>query len=198
MLCSLFNPDVWFCGFVFLVVSHIAQAGLSSLFQWAVILNNSWFEWIKHESSVVYIKMKQLIQTLYFSIIKSMIGKYVTYAMQFISVIIFSRLFTPEEFGLFSVIFSIVVFFQVIAEGGVGPAIISLTEISNKTINSIFTLICTFAVVTSLILYCCTPLLSAFFHSPRINELSFLSVVMVFFIPLQSFLCHFFSGKNVS
>jgi PST family polysaccharide transporter len=52
---------------------------------------------------------------------------------------VLSRILTPNDFGIVAVMNVFFLFFQMLAEMGIGPAIIQNKKLSNSDVNSIFT-----------------------------------------------------------
>ncbi|GHA72962.1 oligosaccharide flippase family protein [Cognatilysobacter bugurensis] len=75
---------------------------------------------------------------LYGAIARSMASRYAVYAANLLSMMILARTFTPETFGLVASVSVIYLFFQVVAEGGFGPAIINLGSLSHSARDGIF------------------------------------------------------------
>nr|WP_180166901.1 oligosaccharide flippase family protein [Stenotrophomonas sp. SbOxS2]NYT99828.1 oligosaccharide flippase family protein [Stenotrophomonas sp. SbOxS2] len=78
------------------------------------------------------------MSNLYRAIAKSMGSKYLAYAMQFAALMILARAFTPEVFGTIAAIQVFYLFFQLVGEGGFGPAIIGLHKLNAKDRDGIF------------------------------------------------------------
>lgn len=75
---------------------------------------------------------------LYRAIIKSMGGKYVSYGVQFASLMIMARLFPPEVFGVVAAAQVFFVLFEMLSEGGLTPAIINLGKLLPSDRDGIF------------------------------------------------------------
>lgn len=66
------------------------------------------------------------------------IGKYSVVVVQLLVQAVLSRLLTPSEYGIVSAVNIFLVFFQLLADFGIGPAIIQNKDLKRKEINSIF------------------------------------------------------------
>ena len=76
------------------------------------------------------------------------IGKYSNLIIQFIILGILSRLLTPNDFGIVAIINVFLVFFSMLIDLGIGPAIIQNKTLTEQQINRIFT----FTVLLSILL----------------------------------------------
>jgi len=99
-----------------------------------------------------------------------MIGRYAVYAVNLLSMMVLARIFTPETFGTVAAIFVFFVFFQQIAEAGLGPAIINLSALDSENRNGLFGLTLTVGVLLGLLFYLAAPLLLALYQFPRLDE----------------------------
>lgn len=68
------------------------------------------------------------------------LGKYGNMIIQLIINAILSRLLTPNDYGVVAVVTVFIVFFQMLADMGIGPAIIQSKSLDKKDIESLFTL----------------------------------------------------------
>ncbi|GLQ30284.1 oligosaccharide flippase family protein [Litoribrevibacter albus] len=72
------------------------------------------------------------------AIIRSITGKYALYVIQLLSLIILSRVFTPEEFGVLAAFQVIALFFQVVATSGIAPAVVFHENLTKEKRDGIF------------------------------------------------------------
>lgn len=68
------------------------------------------------------------------------LGKYSNVVIQLIVTSILSRMLTPKEYGLVAVVNIFLVFFQMIADSGIGPAVIQVKSLTKQDIQHIFAL----------------------------------------------------------
>lgn len=80
-------------------------------------------------------------------IIITAIGRYSYYILQFVVLAILSRLLTPEEFGIVSIINVFLIFFNMLVDIGIGPALIQNKTLNKHQINGVFS----FSVIVSFI-----------------------------------------------
>ncbi|MDN5372781.1 MAG: polysaccharide transporter, family [Carnobacterium sp.] len=68
----------------------------------------------------------------------SALGKYSNVVIQLIVNAILSRILTPEDYGVVAIVNVFLIFFQMLADFGIGPAIIQNKTLKEKDISSIF------------------------------------------------------------
>lgn len=78
----------------------------------------------------------------------SALGKYSNYIVQFGVLAVLSRILTPREYGVVSIITVFLIFFQMIIDMGIGPAIIQNKTLTDQQVNGIFS----FTILLSLLL----------------------------------------------
>lgn len=122
---------------------------------------------------------------LYSAIVKSVTGRLSTYLIQFISLAIYSRLFTPEEFGVIASIQVFVVFFLLLADIGIGPAIINEEEFNSNKRNGVFSVTGITGFVLSILFFCLSYLLNDFYNGYEYQNIAFLVSVTIFFSTLN-------------
>lgn len=71
-------------------------------------------------------------------IIYTAMGKYSIVLVQFLVTAVITRILTPAEYGIVSAVNIFLVFFQLLADFGIGPAIIQNKQLTNKEVDSIF------------------------------------------------------------
>ncbi|MED4047508.1 lipopolysaccharide biosynthesis protein [Priestia megaterium] len=89
-------------------------------------------------------------------ILISAVGKYSNIIIQFVVLAILSRLLTPNEFGIVAIINVFLMFFTMLVDMGIGPAIIQNKSLNEKQLNGIFT----FTILLSVVLSTCFALLA--------------------------------------
>ena len=73
-------------------------------------------------------------------ILYNALGKYSNVIIQLLVTSILSRMLTPKEYGLVAVVNVFLIFFQMIADSGIGPAIIQEKSLTKQDIQHIFSL----------------------------------------------------------
>lgn len=121
--------------------------------------------------------MSNLSNKLNQAILKSLAGKYSLYIFQIISLAILSRLYTPQMFGVLAAVTVLILFFQLIATSGLGPAVIYAKSISIDQRDGIFTASFIIGTVGALLFYFLTPYIMSWLE---IDNLSYINLVLAF------------------
>ena len=121
--------------------------------------------------------MSNLSNKLNQAILKSLAGKYSLYIFQIISLAILSRLYTPQMFGVLAAVTVLILFFQLIATSGLGPAVIYAKSISIDQRDGIFTASFIIGIVGALLFYILTPYIMGWLE---IENLSYINLVLAF------------------
>ncbi|ETI90276.1 MAG: Polysaccharide biosynthesis protein [Clostridium butyricum DORA_1] len=79
------------------------------------------------------------------------IAKYSNILIQLLVNCILARILTPDDYGIVAVITVFISFFTMIADMGIGPAIIQNKELSNRDVSEIFTFTILTGVIISII-----------------------------------------------
>lgn len=120
--------------------------------------------------------------SLYRAIGKSMLGRYAVYGANLISMMLLARIFTPETFGTVAAITVFFLFFQLMAEAGLGPAIINLKELDPRDRDGLFGLTLVGGVILGLIMAAMAPTLLLFYQLPRVDEVvPYIALGVVFY-----------------
>lgn len=91
--------------------------------------------------------------TLYSAIKISLTGRVLTYIVQFACLAIYARIFTPEQFGIIASIQVFVIFFQMLSDVGIGPAIINEEKFSPRQRDGIFSFTLVFGFCLAVVFY---------------------------------------------
>lgn len=119
------------------------------------------------------------------AIIRSVTGKYSLYVFQLLSLAILSRLYTPEMFGVLAAVTVLILFFQLIATSGLGPAIIHCESISNEERDGIFSATLIIGVTGALLFIVLTPSLISWLALESIPYLSLVLAINIVFSALS-------------
>lgn len=120
--------------------------------------------------------------SLYGAIAKSMLGRYAVYAVNLISMMIMARMFTPEAFGTVAAIMVFFLFFQMMAEAGLGPAIINLDSLEPVDRDGLFGLTLSIGLVLAILFAALAPVFLIFYQLPRVDEVvPYIAVSLLFF-----------------
>jgi O-antigen/teichoic acid export membrane protein len=111
-----------------------------------------------------------------------MLGRYAVYAVNLLSMMVLARIFTPEAFGTVAAIMVFFTFFQLMAEAGLGPAIINLDTLVPEDRNGLFGLTLTIGLVLAAIFTALAPVFLMFYGLPRVDEVvPYIAVGLMFF-----------------
>ncbi|HAT7502872.1 oligosaccharide flippase family protein [Citrobacter braakii] len=75
---------------------------------------------------------------LYKAILNSVLGKFAIYIIQFLALAVYSRIYSPQEFGLIAAVQIVVLFLQLLTEMGFGPAIINEKSLLKRDMESLY------------------------------------------------------------
>ena len=125
-------------------------------------------------------------------IINSLIGKFGTYLVQFSLMIIYARIFTPEQFGIFAAIQVFVIFFQMLGEIGLGPALINQRNILPNDRDGIFSATALIGIVVAVAFYFFSFFLNYYYGRTDYQDYGMLLSIAIFFqslctVPLVAF-----------
>lgn len=111
-----------------------------------------------------------------------MLGRYAVYAVTLLSMMVLARMFTPETFGTVAAIMVFFVFFQLMAEAGLGPAIINLSRLAAHDRNGLFSLTILAGTVLALLFASLAPVFLLFYELPRVDEVvPYIAISLFFF-----------------
>ncbi|NKF21894.1 oligosaccharide flippase family protein [Solimonas marina] len=100
-----------------------------------------------------------------------MLSRYVVYACNAISLMVLTRLFNPEIFGVVAATLTIVTLFQMVAEGGLSPTIINLQDLEVRNRNGIFGLSLLIAGALAITMQLLAPALAHFYNMPQVRQI---------------------------
>ncbi|WP_019156024.1 lipopolysaccharide biosynthesis protein [Robertmurraya massiliosenegalensis] len=113
-------------------------------------------------------------------IIISAIGKYSYYLVQFVVLGVLARILTPSEFGIVSVINVFLIFFSMLIDMGIGPAIIQNKNLENKQLNGIFSFTIIFSIILSLLFALMSKPIAIFYDDSKLIGASIVMSIALF------------------
>lgn len=119
------------------------------------------------------------------AIIKSVSGRLSTYVVQFGTLAIYARLFTPEEFGVIASIQVFVIFFQMLADVGIGPAIINEDKFSDNQRNGVFSVTAILGFFLALLFFFFSYALNYFYDGYEYQDIAVFVCISIFFSSLN-------------
>ncbi|EMK3755668.1 oligosaccharide flippase family protein [Providencia rettgeri] len=128
---------------------------------------------------------------LYSAIKRSVTGKLLTYIVQFFALAIYARIFTPEQFGVIASIQVFVIFFQLLADVGIGPAIINEEKFTARQRDGIFSITLILGLLLGVLFYSFSYALNAFYNGYKYQEIALVVSLGIVFnalsiVPLTS------------
>lgn len=96
------------------------------------------------------------------------IAKYSGIIVQLIVTAVLSRLLVPSDFGIVAIAMVFITFFNIFTDIGIGPAIIQNKDLTKGDLSHIFSLTCYIGLFCSLLFYCLSWTISAFYNNPRL------------------------------
>ena len=111
----------------------------------------------------------------------SALGKYSNVVIQLLVTAVLSRILTPEEYGIVAVVNVFLIFFQMLADFGIGPAIIQNKTLSKQEINSIFGFSLYLALFLGIVFVFLGYPISAFYNNEVYKPISMVLAICVFF-----------------
>lgn len=114
-------------------------------------------------------------------IIYTAIGKYSVVVVQLLVQSVLARMLTPEEFGIVAAVNIFLVFFQLLEDFGIGPAIIQNKELDRSEIHSIFSFSLYLSVALSIIFVFLGYPLSLYYGNEVFVPVSMVLAICVFF-----------------
>ena len=103
--------------------------------------------------------------------------------LQFVQLIILSRLLSAEDFGLMAIVMVVVGFSQMFIDMGISNAIIYKQDVSKNQLNSLYWLSIIIGFVTFLIINASATLIASFYNNAKLESLLYLISVTFIVIP---------------
>lgn len=117
--------------------------------------------------------MTQIKKALLFSLM----NKYIVIALQIISMMILSRILSPDDYGVFTIAIVFITLANILREFGVGSYIIKEKDLTNEKIGSAFSLLLIASTFTALLLFLSAQYIATFYNDQRLYlMLQFLSL----------------------
>lgn len=128
------------------------------------------------ETSILNVKRE-----LFRGIFITAIGKYSNVIIQFVITAILSRLLSPGEYGIVAIVNVFLVFFSMLVDMGIGPAIIQNKTLNRTQLNEIFTFSIILSFLISLLFVFFALPLSLFYGDKKLVSVFLLmSIVLLF------------------
>ncbi|MDR0505785.1 MAG: lipopolysaccharide biosynthesis protein, partial [Dysgonamonadaceae bacterium] len=108
------------------------------------------------------------------------ITKYSSVIIGLIIIAVLSRLLTPDDFGIITIISVLAVFFNLIGELGIGVAIIQKKELTKGDINVIFSFTVVVGLMLAFLFFILAPLIASFYDKPVLVNICRLFSINIF------------------
>ncbi len=106
------------------------------------------------------------------------------YSNIFISLIvtaILARILSPEEFGIVAIATVIIVFFNMLTEIGIGPAIVQNKELNKDDLSNIFSFTIWFGLILTIIFVLLAKPIAIYYETPILEPISYYLSIAIFF-----------------
>ena len=113
-------------------------------------------------------------------------SKWLTQGLSWASVLIVARLLSPGDFGLVEMAGSFFVIANVLAEFGIGSAVVQMRGLDRDALGQLNALSLLFATITFGIAWLCAPAIASFFHAPEVETLVAVNSIVFFIIGFQA------------
>ncbi len=120
-------------------------------------------------------------QKLVKAILHNIFGKGGVYLVQLLFLMVFARLFTPVEFGIYASLQIFVVFFQLFSQAGLSAALISYTDINKSQLNGLNTITLLLGICVAAIFYIFSYGLNYFYGNENYENYSWLLSLAIIF-----------------
>ena len=125
--------------------------------------------------------MSKPINELKKGIIYTSIGTYSGFILQLIISMILSRLLTPKEYGVVAIVQVFILFFMIMVESGMGPAIIQNKKLTDSDYRVLFNFSGIFAFVVAILFGFFGLVLSLIYKNPIYQYLTWVQAISVLF-----------------
>ena len=103
--------------------------------------------------------------------------------LQFIQLIILSKLLSAEDFGLMALVMVVVGFSQMFIDMGISNAIIYKQDISNSQLNSLYWISIIIGLCLSIIILCSSSLIASIYENEKLENLLYLISITFIVLP---------------
>ena len=118
-------------------------------------------------------------------ILYTALSKYSSVIITLVVSAILARLLTPEEFGIVALVSVFIIFFKLLGNLGIGPAVVQTKDLSRKDLSSIFSFSAFMGFVLSSLFFLSAGAIAAFYDEPElVPVVQLLSLAVLFNILL--------------
>ena len=113
------------------------------------------------------------------------IAKYSGIVIQLIISAILARLIAPSAFGTVTIAIVLLAFMNILADIGIGPAVIQYKQLTKSNLNSLFTLTFYLGIILSVLLIATSGFISSYYEDPVLKSVCQIMSLVVFFNSLN-------------
>ncbi len=106
-----------------------------------------------------------------------LVAQFIRIALLFLSIIVLSRILTPEDFGLIACLTPIIAFITLLQDLGLQQAVIQKDKISDEQINKVFWVLSAVGLFFAISLCILSPAIAWFYHDERLIWLTILTSI---------------------
>jgi PST family polysaccharide transporter len=120
---------------------------------------------------------KELVSGVFYT----SLAKYSSIAVQIVVTAILARLLTPSDYGVVAIATVFIVFFNLLSDIGIGPAIIQFKDLSTRELSQIFSFTFYIGIAISLLFFLCSWLIAEYYNNRLLIPVcQLLSVTILF------------------
>ena len=108
------------------------------------------------------------------------LAKYSSMAVQLVVTAILARLLTPADYGVIAIATVFIVFFNLLSDIGIGPAIIQFKELDRHDLSHIFSFTAYVGVVMFVAFFCCSWLIADYYNNSTLIPVCQLLSAVIF------------------
>lgn len=116
----------------------------------------------------------------------TLFGQVIKIGINAASVIVLSRLLSPEAFGLVAMVTILVTLGELFRDFGLSPAALRIPDLSRQQASNLFWINSLLGLTAAAVITCATPLVVLFFHEPRLAAITPALAVSLFFNGVQA------------
>ena len=109
------------------------------------------------------------------------VAKYSGIVIQLVITAILARLISPAAFGTIAVAMVILHFLNILADIGVGPAVVQYKQLAKHHLNSLFTLTIYIGIVLAVVLYFLSSIIANYYDDLILEHVCQMMVIVIFF-----------------
>lgn len=99
------------------------------------------------------------------------IAKYSGIVVSFVVTAILSRILTPDDYGIVAISMVFIMFFNILSDIGIGPAIIQNKTLTREDLDNIFSYTVYSGFVLGIVFFLCSPLISDYYNNPILKNI---------------------------